>query len=307
MARTFLQLVQAAADEISVPQPSQVFGSADDQSRAWIALATREGKQFYKMASSNGGWQNLHKEYIFQTDVVTDTGTTTSGSAVITGLADTSGLTDGNYMASGTGIPYEAIVLSVDSGTQVTLNRPCTASGTVSITFGQFRYSLPSDFEYFANRTFWDGAYTWELLGPVTAQEKQVLRYGVSASGPRRKFYVKNNKLCLDPMPAVDGEVITYDYYSNQWCEDSSGNGQDRWAADDDVYKLDEDCFVLGLKWRYLRSKGLSYDQEFKDYQDACNTVMGRDGGARDLYINTRKDASMFISGENIPDTGFGQ
>lgn len=307
MARTFLELVQAAADEISAPQPSQLFGSADDQSRAWVALGIREGKQFFEMPSNKGGWQNLHKEYNFQTEATSDTGTTTSGSKIITGLADTSSLSAGDFMASGAGIPYQAIVNSVDSATQVTLDRPCTASGTVPIVFGKFRYALPSDFEYFVNRTFWDGSYVWELLGPIPAQEKQILRYGVGINSIRRKFYVKNNKLCLDPAPSESGQTIAYDYYSNQWCTSALGVGQAQFAADDDLYSLDEDCFVLGLKWRYLRSKGLSYQQEFKDYQDTCERVMARDGGARTLNLNDRGYQVNFLGGDNIPDTGFGE
>lgn len=304
---TILEMVQDAAEELSVPRPIQLFGSGDEDSRLWISLSNRESNQFSQMASNKGGWQNLHKEHNFQTVVTTDTGTTTSGSKVITGLSDTSDLTEKCFMVSGTGVPYQAIIQTVDSSTQVTLDRPCTASGSVSLTFAQFAYDMPSDFEYFIDRTFWDGAYQWQLLGPILAQEKQVLRYGISPAGPRKRFYIKQNRLCLDPMPSVDGETIAFDYYSNAWCHDENDTDQSSWQSDSDQYKLDEDCFILGLKWRYLRSKGFDYAQEYKDYEDACQRVMGRDGGSRCLPLNASGGRNRLIDSTNIPDTGYGQ
>ena len=67
MARTLLELIQQATNEIGILQPSQLVGQVDDQSRQLLALANREGKDFAMLANSRGGWQNLHKEYTFTT------------------------------------------------------------------------------------------------------------------------------------------------------------------------------------------------------------------------------------------------
>jgi hypothetical protein len=64
----------------------------------------------------------------------TKTGTTTNGSAVITGLPNNTGLRVGMRVV-GTGIPANTIVVSIDSNTQVTLSNQATASGTVSLEF----------------------------------------------------------------------------------------------------------------------------------------------------------------------------
>src|SRR4029077_14954636 len=66
------------------------------------------------------------------------TGTTTSGSAVVTGISPaTTGLLPGQTI-SGTGITSSptTYILSVDSSTQITLTANATANGTVSLTFG---------------------------------------------------------------------------------------------------------------------------------------------------------------------------
>jgi uncharacterized phiE125 gp8 family phage protein len=63
------------------------------------------------------------------------TGTTASGSAIVTGIADTAAIS-GAVTVSGAGIPPGTMVKSVDSATQVTLTANPTASGTVTLTFG---------------------------------------------------------------------------------------------------------------------------------------------------------------------------
>lgn len=307
MSRTFLQLIQQAADELGIPQPSQVIGAVDDQSRQLLALSNREGKDFSAMANGNGGWQNLHKEYTFTTSTISTTGNVSSGSAVITNIPSTVGIVAGTWAVSGNGLPYQAYVLSVDSSTQVTLTVEADASYTgTALIFGQVAYSLPSDFEYFVQKTFWDGAYRWQLLGPISAQEKQVLRYGISPAGPRRRFYIRTNKMWLDPVPTED-TLIAYDYFSNAWCTSSGGTDQTIWTADTDLYKLDNDCFIQGIKWRFLRAKGLDYSEELAAYNADCIRVLGRDGGNRDLPINSScADSFQLLSDRQVPDTNYG-
>jgi hypothetical protein len=297
--------MQQAANELGIPEPSQIIGAQDEQSKQLLALAQREGKDFSQLANKNGGWQDLHTEYTFTTIVETQTGTTTSGSAVVTGLSDTSVLAAQVFGASADGIANNSIILSIDSPTQVTLNQVATASGTVSINFGRIAYALPSDLEYFVQRTWWDNTYKWELLGPITAQEKQILKYGIIASGPRAKFYIRNNLMYINPMPETAGQLFAYDYFSNAWCQSAGGTAQQLWTADTDTYKLDEDCFVMGIKWRFLRAKGFDYSQEKSDYDMDCQRAMSRDGGNRDLPIAGGTYGARFLDYDNIPDGNF--
>ena len=63
-----------------------------------------------------------------------ESGTTVLGHATITGLANTAVLFVGQTV-TGDGIPADTAILTIDSGSQVTLTAPATASGTVSCTF----------------------------------------------------------------------------------------------------------------------------------------------------------------------------
>lgn len=308
MALTFLQLIQQAANEIGIPEPSLIIGATDDTSKQLLALAIREGKEFSQMANKNGGWQALHKEYMFTTAAITGlTGNLTSGSAIISNISDTAGIVAGTWAVSGSGIPASAYVLSIDSPTQVTMSTTAIVSGTaVGLSFGQIAYSLSADLEYFLTKTFWDGSYRWQLLGPLEAQEKNVIKFGISPVGPRRRFWILNNYLYINPLPGNSTDVIAYDYMSNAWCASSGGTTQKKWIADTDIYLLNEDCFVLGMKWRYLRAKGLDYAQEFDTYTKTSNRVMARDGGGRDLPLNATSQDIHLLNSSNVPDTGFG-
>ena len=64
----------------------------------------------------------------------TQTGTTTNGNAIVTGLTHTSQLCRG-MLVTGTGIGVDAQIASIDSATQVTLTVNSTASASVSLTF----------------------------------------------------------------------------------------------------------------------------------------------------------------------------
>lgn len=307
MPRTLLEMVAQAANEIGIPEPQSLFGNVQATETQLIALANREVKEFSSVANKNGGWQNLHKEYTFTTQFLSTTGNTTDGSAVITGIPDTSTLAADTWAVSGNGFTAGTRILSVDSATQVTVTNNCTATQTgVSLSFGQIAYSLPSDFEYFLDKTFWDNKFKWALIGPITAQEKQILRYGVVASGPRNKFYIRQNKMWLDPTP-TDNTLIAYDYFSNAPVQVTAGGYSNVWTADDDTYLLDEDGFIQGLKWRFLRAKGLDYTEEYENYVHDVQRTIARDGGSSDLPLGGAGFNVQFLNGYNIPDTGFGE
>src|ERR1019366_6203625 len=105
----------------------------------FLALAKREGKDFYQMGGRKGGWQELRGENVFTTNSLTTTGDTTLGSAVITNIPSTATLTAGTWsFASGLGVATNARIVSVDSGAQITVDQASTATGTgVAMVLGE--------------------------------------------------------------------------------------------------------------------------------------------------------------------------
>lgn len=97
-------------------------------------------------------------------------GTVTNASAVVTGLSSTTRIKAGAKVY-GTNIPAGTTVLSVDSGTQVTLSANATGTGTVALTFTNgtgVRYRAPNltgsydnvthacSFQYMSRGVHWD-------------------------------------------------------------------------------------------------------------------------------------------------------
>jgi hypothetical protein len=69
---------------------------------------------------------------------VTLTGTTDGTTGIITGLSSTAGLAPG-MLVSGIGIPSYSAIISINSGTSVTISQNTTAAGTVSLVFTQIQ------------------------------------------------------------------------------------------------------------------------------------------------------------------------
>lgn len=304
-----LGLVGAAMGELGLSALTSVASNVDPQAVQFLSLAKREGKEFYQMGGRKGGWQELRGENIFTTNSLTTTGNTTLGSAVITNIPSTATLVAGTWsVASGLGIATNARIVSVDSATQITVDQISTATGTgVAIILGQDAYSLPNDFSYFQQLTWWDRTYRWQLFGPLTAQEWQVLKSGLSPVGPRRFFRVMGNKFYIHPAPSVTGSTLVFEYFSNAWCQSSTATAQNTWLADTDYYSMDDDAFIMGLKWRFKAAKGLDYAQEMKDYNVACDRLIARNGGNKDLRTNVQAKDVYLLNYNNIPDTSYGE
>lgn len=306
--KNLLNLVYQACDELALPRPSMLVGAQDDDARQWLALANREGREMYDIGTRIGGWQELVNDYAFSTFAVTGlTGNTTNGSAIITGISSTAGVAIGQAV-SASSFPYNTRVLTVDSATQVTCTLTSAATATATpIIFSQDYYSLPNDFATFNEGTWWDRGYRWQLLGPLLGSEWQVIKSGISPVGPRRRFRIMRNKFWIDPPPPDSTGSIFYEYYSNGFCQSSTGTMQNIWAADTDYYNLDDDMFVLGLIWRYRAAKGLSFDIEKDVYDVKVQRIIAQNAGNRVLDISLQQPNIRLINTQNIPDTGYGQ
>jgi hypothetical protein len=180
---------------------------------------------------------------------------------------------------------------------------------TITMVTGTAAYSLPSDLQFAIPGTFWDVTNKWQLLGPLSPAEWDVLQYGISPAGPRRRFRIYGGKIQISPTPTAsdNGNTLVHEYYSNTWCQSAALAAQSVWTADTDTYLLDDDAMQLGIKWRFLRAKGLDYSDEYEQWDTAINRALSRTSMSRYLPINSISPAAtQLISDANVPDTGFG-
>ncbi|WP_155714148.1 hypothetical protein [Burkholderia cepacia] len=303
--KTLLRIVQEVMGDFGLPQPQTVIGNADKTVQQMLIHATRIGEELAAKGSLNDGWPVMRKEYTFNlVGYGGYTGNTTAGSNVITGMPSVANIAVG-MIATSTAIPYGATVTAVGTNS-VTLNQNATATVNGSnFSFGSESYAIPADADHFIQHTGWDRSFRWQLVGPLSPQEWQVLKSGISPTGPRLRFRIMGGKIYVNPVPAsLDNLVL--EYYSTGWCQSAAGAPQTAWAADTDTPVLQDRLFILGMIARWLNRKGFDSSTAQQAYEDAVDAAIGRAGGSRVLPLNARAEPPVLLGSANVPDTGFG-
>lgn len=311
--RTLVQLIGDACSELGLVAPTTIVGNTDQQVIQLLALAQREGMETFSMGTSIGGWQKLRKEYTFN---MQSTGLVpvnlTAGSAVIEFLSapatppQIGWVISNSGSSNASGFPYPTTVIGLIDDTHIQVSSPSSITeSNTQLALGQDAYPFPDDIDHTIPQTFWDRSFRWQILGPLDPQEWQVLKSGISPTGPRRRFRIMDGSFYVDPVP-YDNNQLVYEYYSLNWTRSNTGLGQARWKADTDTYMLDDQTMVLGLIWRFRRAKGLDYDQEYQTWQNAIDRYKARQASARNLPINATANGVRLLNGANVPDTGYG-
>jgi hypothetical protein len=275
MSYTLLELVDQVSGELGLTQPTSVIGSANNQTQQLLALCQRLGKDLVR----DFEWQRLVKAYIWQTEVATSTtGTITAGSSVITAIPSTAALQVGNVI-TGTGQAPYAEILTIDSGTQVTLNSPVTTStASVSMTFAKQDYPLPSGYDRMISDTNWDRTDHWRNLGTKSSQDWQFLQGGIISIGPRERYRIYNNKFRIfQALTTVYN--FSFEYVSNYWvCATGSNEGtKAAFTLDTDTSVFPDDLMMAGLKFYFLKAKKLDYGIELGEFTRALSYNKAQD------------------------------
>ena len=311
-ARSLLALVRTACAEMGLNQPSSLFGNPDPTVTQLLALAQREGREFSHRANDKGGWTALRNDYTFNL---------VPSQAIVSGTASGTTCTLATAVAHGLSVGQ---IVNVKGATPAAYNGTFTITGVTTLTFTYSAlsapagpittlptyavvYPVPGDYQFYLPQTMWDANFRWQTLGPLSAQEWNVLQYGISPVGPRLRFQIRNNLIYINPAPgATQTDLVGFTYISNAWCSSAGGAPQSLWAADTDTYKLDEDCFIMGLQWRFKKAKGFFYDDLLEDYEKAAAVALARDGGSRSLPLNAEAGDLSLLSSAQIPDSGYG-
>lgn len=154
-------------------------------------------------------------------------------------------------------------------------------------------------FNYILNETFWDRTTMLPICGPVDAREWQAVK-AMNFTGPRYRYRIRGGKLLITPTPAASLSWY-FEYVTENWITDSTGvTYKSYFTADADVMLVPENLALMGLRWRWLREKGMDYAELFRTYELQVKDALGRDGGKRRLSadLDARMGASpgIFIS-----------
>jgi hypothetical protein len=158
--------------------------------------------------------------------------------------------------------------------------------------------TIAAGFNYIINNKFWDRTLTQRVHGPLSPVEWNALK-ARTATGPYAQYRLQGKNLFAYPAPSA-GNTWAFDYMSNLWCESSGGTGQDAWAADTDVGRLDENLMEMGVIWRFKKKNGLDYSEDYRVYEQKLTNATARVGGKKTLSMTG--GANMRASGVYIPE-----
>lgn len=134
--------------------------------------------------------------------------------------------------------------------------------------------------------TFFNRSFKRGVQGPLTSREWQVQK-ALTAAVLFDAFRIIGNRMEMIPTPEAGAEYA-YEYVSAHWCEDAGGVGQDAWAMDTDVPRLDPEAMTLGIAWRFLQSRGLEYAEAMRNYEIEVVNLTARDGARRAVDLTGR-------------------
>ena len=296
---TMLELVQQVTNELGVATPTSVAGNTNQDVIQILALMNANGYEFLRRHA----WRELTKQHAFYTEYITTTGTWTTAARTIT-MASTAGL-DTTYQVQGTGINQNTYIVSVDSGTQVTVNQDFSASAAgATAYFQKIKYSLPSDYESLVPRTMWDKSKHWEMLGPEDAQQWEWLLSGYISTGPRIRWRLLGAYFQIWPGMST-AEYLGFEYRSKGWAAAADGTVKNSFTADTDTCIYPDRLIVNATKLKYFEAKGFDTTAMMRNYLTEMEAAKALDMSSANLSLAPRP-GTVLIGYDNIPDSGYG-
>ena len=296
---TMLELVQQVTNELGVATPTSVAGNTNQDVIQILALMNANGYEFLRRHA----WRELTKPHAFYTEYITTTGTWTTAARTIT-MASTAGL-DTTYQVQGTGINQNTYIVSVDSGTQVTVNQDFAANAaSATAYFQKIKYSLPSDYESLVPRTMWDKSKHWEMLGPEDAQQWEWLLSGYISTGPRIRWRLLGAYFQIWPGMST-AEYLGFEYRSKGWAQAADGTVKNSFTADTDTCIYPDRLMVNATKLKYFEAKGFDTTAMMRNYLTELEAAKALDMSSANLSLAPRP-GTVLIGYDNIPDSGYG-
>lgn len=165
------------------------------------------------------------------------------------------------------------------------LKLPFTYTGDGTTTL----WPLPSDFErLLPGEAFFSNSYpSIPLIGPLSDEEFLAAK-ALPVLPIRPIWRLIGTKVEIWPALA-SGEVINSQYLSNKWIVAIDGvTTKSAFTLDTDSCLFPERILSLGVIWRWKRTKGLDYAEEFRTYQIERDKIAGHDSGNRVIHMSTR-------------------
>lgn len=174
-------------------------------------------------------------------------------------------------------------------------------------TASQTTQALPTDFQRMSFETFWDQSNEYPSNGPVSGREAAYLVATGSTMNTPIEYRVQGSNLTF-PVALGADLTVSFEYLSNLWvmADGSSVGDKSAPTLDNDVCMFDPILLVRALKVLWLSAKGEDTQAAIYEYETTLRQAKGDGTGSRRLSLSGPRRGTRFLSGLNVPDTGYG-
>jgi len=162
------------------------------------------------------------------------------------------------------------------------LIKEASFTSTATTTQGTIT-TIATGYSYIVNDTIWNRDNFRPVYGSLSPPRWQKLRAS-NVTGPYPEYRIRDDYLLFIPSPG-SGDDYFFEYVSKNWEVGASSTASDAWSNDSSTTVLDERLIELGIRWRFLRAKGMDYQEEYRVYQDRVADATTRDGGKTTLNL----------------------
>lgn len=160
--------------------------------------------------------------------------------------------------------------------------------------------AIPDDLDRWIANSMFDRSTMREVLGPITPQQWQAIKAQPQLNRVFLAWRERGGISYMTPTPSM-GDTIAYEYITKNWVEAVNGDLKASFTADTDMPRLSARIIKLGIRWRFLKSKGIDYSQDFDTYQRQLQTEQSKDGGNGKLSITGTYGLNAWGFPSNLP------
>jgi hypothetical protein len=132
-------------------------------------------------------------------------------------------------------------------------------------------------YRHLLSETIWNRTTGEPVYGPRAAKVWQGFK-AVPFTSPYSEYRIRGGNLLFLPAPSA-GNTCAFEYATKNWATDSTGATQKSLlTADEDIFLLDDELLLAGLRWRFKKEKGLSFGEDFNTYEAKIADAMAKDG-----------------------------
>lgn len=143
------------------------------------------------------------------------------------------------------------------------LTREATHTTLAAADQGAIASIAPIYYRNILNDTIWDRSGKMPIY-VIDDEDWQAIQAMVMTGTPYR-YRLRGGRLLATPTPTA-GLTWAFEYISSAWILNGSTPVQ-YFVADTDTMLLPEDLILQGLRWRYMREKGLEYAELYATYE----------------------------------------